>query len=80
MAAPSCREVVARLIEYLDESLDPLERAELEAHLRACDKCVVYLRSYRQAVCLSRAAFDDVAEVDAAPLAQSILAARRRTT
>ena len=80
MAAPSCREVVARLLEYADESLDPLERAELEAHLRGCDDCVVYVRSYRQTLCLARLAFDDTAASSVGPLVESILAARRRMT
>jgi anti-sigma factor RsiW len=83
MAVLTCRDVVAFLMDYLDESLEPLQRAEFEAHLAACDECVAYLRRYEQTTRLGRAAFE---EPDAAAeahvprrLVEAILAARRGT-
>ena len=34
-----CREVLARLSEYLDDELAPAERAAVEGHVRGCDWC-----------------------------------------
>lgn len=39
VAGVSCGEVLARLSDYLDESLAPEERARVEAHVAACDHC-----------------------------------------
>lgn len=80
-AVPTCREVVKFLMEYLDQSLEPAQRAEFEAHLATCDECVTYLRSYEETVRLGKAAFDDDAAAEAAVprrLIEAILAARRR--
>jgi anti-sigma factor RsiW len=82
MAPLTCRDVVEFLMDYLNQSLDPVERVELEAHLAECDECIAYLRSYEQTVRLGRAAFeeiDEAAEADIPPrLVEAILAARRR--
>ena len=83
MVVLTCRDVVAFLMEYLDQSLAPPQRADFEAHLASCDECVAYLRRYAQTIRLGRAAF---ADPDAAAeghvprrLVEAILAARRRT-
>lgn len=34
-----CREVLARLSDYLDGELPQAEAARLEAHIRSCDWC-----------------------------------------
>lgn len=34
-----CFEVLARLSEYFDGELSPAERAQVDAHLAACDAC-----------------------------------------
>lgn len=34
-----CREVLARLGDYADGTLDPAARAQVEAHVGACDNC-----------------------------------------
>lgn len=39
VAGLRCREVLARLSEYLDGTLAAEERARLEAHVAACDHC-----------------------------------------
>jgi len=40
----------ARLSEYLDDELDPSERAELETHLDACAECRTALEQLRRVV------------------------------
>lgn len=39
VAGLRCREVLARLSDYLDGALVAEERARLEAHVAACDHC-----------------------------------------
>ena len=82
MAVLTCRDVVAFLMDYLDQSLEPLQRAEFEAHLAACDECIAYLHRYEETMRLGRTAF---ADLDAAAeahvprrLVEAILAACRR--
>lgn len=77
---PTCREVAAWLMAYLDRELDPSRRAALEAHLAACDDCVRYLRAYERTVRLARAAGrepDPPADVPAS-LVRSLVAAARK--
>ena len=81
MAVLSCCDVAPVVIDYLEHTLEPGSRAELEAHLAVCDACVAYLRDYEQTVRLARSAFEDAAATDArAPrrLVDAILAARGR--
>ena len=35
----SCGEVLARVSDFIDGELAPLEKAQVEAHLRACERC-----------------------------------------
>jgi predicted anti-sigma-YlaC factor YlaD len=46
----TCRQLVARLADDLDASLDARTRAEIAAHLRECAPCRAYLRTYRRTV------------------------------
>ncbi len=46
----TCRQLVARLADYLESSLDARTRAEIAAHLRECSACRAYLRTYRRTV------------------------------
>jgi len=39
VAGMRCGEVLARLSDYLDGSLAGAERAQVEAHVAACDHC-----------------------------------------
>jgi anti-sigma factor RsiW len=45
-----CREIFARLSEYLDGELPPEAAKELESHLCACPPCVEFVRSLRRTV------------------------------
>ena len=46
----TCREVVALLSDYLEDALDPLERARVEEHLATCPDCTAYLEQLRTTI------------------------------
>ena len=78
----TCRQVADFLMAYLDHELDTAARAAFDAHLHECDECVLYLRSYVDAVRLGKAAYrdPDAAATDVMPeqLVRAVLAARKR--
>jgi anti-sigma factor RsiW len=78
----TCRQVADFLMAYLDHDLDADVRAAFDAHLYECDECVLYLRSYVDAVRLGRDAYrdPDAAAVEVMPekLVRAVLAARKR--
>jgi anti-sigma factor RsiW len=43
----SCQELVELVTAYLENALEPAERARFEAHLRGCDGCRNYLGQMR---------------------------------
>jgi len=45
-----CGSVVKLLADYLERQLPPSLRAELEAHLQKCPRCVTQLRTYESTV------------------------------
>ena len=44
----TCKDVIGLLADYLEATLTEAQVVELEDHLRACDPCVAYLRTYRR--------------------------------
>ncbi len=52
----NCQELVARLSDYIDGTLDATTRAGLEEHLASCHDCHVVLDSTECTILLSRAA------------------------
>ena len=44
----SCREVIARLADYLDAALDLLMHARVAVHLAVCAECRAYLATYER--------------------------------
>jgi anti-sigma factor RsiW len=48
-----CRELVEIATDYLEGAMPAEERARLEAHLRICDGCTVYLDQLRTVIRLS---------------------------
>ncbi len=48
--SPRCRELFARLSEYLDGELDEAFCSEVEAHLEDCPSCRDFLESLRRTV------------------------------
>ncbi len=61
----NCREIFARLSEYLDDELEAALCNEMKGHLDGCEPCKVFLESLRRTVRL-------VEGVEAAPLPQTI--------
>lgn len=70
----SCREVVELVTDYLEGALEPGERERFEAHLAACDPCVVYVEQIRTTKRLAAAA---EAELETHPDRDGLLAAFR---
>ena len=54
-----CGSVVKLLADYLERQLPSAIRAELEAHLRKCPRCVAQLRTYESTVSLLRSLRDE---------------------
>jgi anti-sigma factor RsiW len=52
----TCREVIARLADYVDAALDMLTRARVSAHLWICAECRAYLATYERTIALSGSA------------------------
>lgn len=52
----SCQDLVRRLSDYIDGTLTPEDRAEVEAHLAECDKCHLVLDTTQCTIRLYRAA------------------------
>ena len=48
MTAIVCRNGVELLMEYLEGDLPAQVRADLEAHVLGCPRCVAFIESYRQ--------------------------------
>ena len=44
----TCRDVIARLGDYVDAALDLLMRARVALHLAMCPPCRAYLATYRR--------------------------------
>ena len=56
---PGCCTVVRLLADYLERQLPDAMRAELDAHLQKCPRCVTQLRTYESTVSLLRSLRDD---------------------
>ncbi len=50
----SCREMFARLSEYMDGELDPEICSSIDDHMEDCPPCRAFLESLRRTVSLSR--------------------------
>ena len=78
----TCRELIEFLMDYHAGTLPAAQRASFEAHLALCPPCVVYLKTYDEAVKLGKGACSnpDDAVTDQIPeeLVQAILAARTK--
>jgi anti-sigma factor RsiW len=56
----TCREIADFLADYLSGELPVDQAARFERHLAVCPACVDYIRSYRDTIRFSRAAFDEM--------------------
>jgi anti-sigma factor RsiW len=51
----TCQQVIALLVEYIAEDMDPQTRTAFEAHLRDCPECVAFLATYKETIRATRA-------------------------
>ena len=45
-----CRKLFERMSEYLDGEIDPVELADIESHLHACNHCEACLAALRRTI------------------------------
>jgi predicted anti-sigma-YlaC factor YlaD len=45
-----CRDVSARLGDYIDNDLPPVERKSIEGHLDNCTECAAFFASYNHVI------------------------------
>jgi anti-sigma factor RsiW len=46
----TCQEIVELVTDYLEGKLDPPTTAEVEAHLKHCDGCDIYIEQMRATI------------------------------
>ena len=56
MSGDTCKESIARMLEYIDGELSDDLREKLEAHLGGCTPCEEFLASYRATPSICRQA------------------------
>ncbi len=56
MSGDTCKESIARMLEYIDGELSDDLREKLEAHLGGCTSCEEFLASYRATPSICRQA------------------------
>ena len=54
MTMSECREIFARLSEYLDQELPDDVCRQFDAHIGACGPCVEFVESLKKSIALSR--------------------------
>ena len=76
---PSCQELDAFLVDYIDGSLPVYRRLVFFLHLGLCPECRDYLCSYRKLIASSKSAYQETAERPEMPkeLKRAILASRK---
>jgi anti-sigma factor RsiW len=76
-ASIACVDGVEMLMDYLEGTLPPAERELVEAHVRACPRCVAFVESYRQTPRILRAATAAALPEDLARSLRRFLGAHR---
>jgi anti-sigma factor RsiW len=76
-ASVVCRDGVEMLMDYLEGTLPPAERALIEAHVASCPRCVAFVESYRQTPRILREATAAALPEDLAASLRAFLASRR---
>ena len=69
IAGLSCSEVLARLRDFLDDTLAPDARAAVRAHVSACTECGRFGGAYASVVRALREATADTGGIDEATVA-----------
>lgn len=78
----SCREFVEFLDDYLSAALSEARRTAFDVHLSLCPPCVIYMKTYGQAVRMGRAVLerseDELPAEIPEGLVRAILEARKK--
>ena len=77
MRTVDCVSGVELLMDYLEGVLSPDVRANLEAHVAGCPKCVAFIASYRETPRILREATATAMPADLQGSLQTFLRARR---
>lgn len=76
----TCRDFIEFLWRYVQQELEPVERARFDEHLAVCRDCVAYLQNYERTIELTKDAMRDldgpVPETVPEDLVRAILASR----
>ena len=73
----ACRELMARLTEYLEGAMSPADVARVDAHLRGCDGCVEAVDQFRRTIAVAGSLQEADLEVLDPALRDELLAAFR---
>jgi anti-sigma factor RsiW len=73
----ACVDGVGMLMDYLEDTLAPDDRALVDAHVAGCARCVAFVESYRQTPRIVRAATAAALPDDLAESLRRFLAASR---
>ncbi len=77
----TCRELTDFILDYLEDALEPAQRARFEEHLAECAECRQFLGTYRATGQLVRDAMTPDKPAQApADLIAAILDSRRRAS
>jgi anti-sigma factor RsiW len=77
----TCKELISFLDDYLDQRLEQDVLYAFEQHLTRCPPCKDYLKTYRDTIKMTKAAYGEETEAPSdapATLIDAILAARKR--
>jgi predicted anti-sigma-YlaC factor YlaD len=55
LSPKTCKEITDLLSNYLNNSLQPQVRRQLEEHLKMCPDCVAFLKTFRKTVSVAHA-------------------------
>jgi len=77
-ASVDCREMITFLADYLANEVPFARRRLFEAHLRICDSCVEYLKTYEETIRMTRVATQVEVEEMPEELVKAILDATLR--
>lgn len=56
----TCREILEKLSEYIDEDLDPSMCDQIEEHMSGCSPCVAFVNTLKKTVKLVNTAGNEV--------------------
>jgi anti-sigma factor RsiW len=77
MTTLTCRDGAALLMDYLEGTLPADVRADVDAHVAGCPRCVEFLRAYRETPRILRESTDFEIPESLVESLQRFLAARR---